>query len=54
LKSGVIPIVLGSSKTLPMVCTEFYDVLEQMVNIVAIDSKFDFEKTKRSCPQLLI
>ncbi|CAH0336838.1 Formimidoylglutamase [Flavobacterium sp. CECT 9288] len=44
LKSGVIPIVLGGSQDITYGLYRAYDVLEQMVNIVSIDSKFDFGK----------
>ncbi|WP_158729618.1 MULTISPECIES: formimidoylglutamase [unclassified Flavobacterium] len=44
LKTGVIPVVLGGSQDITYGMYRAYDVLEQMVNIVAIDSRFDFGK----------
>jgi arginase family enzyme len=44
LKLGIIPILLGGSQDITYGLYRAYDVLEQMVNIVAIDSKFDFGK----------
>ncbi|ODS77465.1 MAG: arginase [Chryseobacterium sp. SCN 40-13] len=44
IKNGVIPIVIGGSQDLTYAIYRAYDQLEQMVNVVAIDSKFDFEK----------
>jgi arginase family enzyme len=37
-----IPIVIGGSQDLTYGIYRAYDELEQMVNLVAIDSKFDF------------
>lgn len=44
LKKKIIPIVIGGSQDLTYPLYRAYDVLEQMVNLVAIDSKFDFGK----------
>ncbi|OCB74508.1 formimidoylglutamase [Flavobacterium crassostreae] len=44
LKNKVIPIVIGGSQDLTYALYRAYDALEQMVNLVAIDSKFDFGK----------
>jgi arginase family enzyme len=41
LKNNVIPIVLGGSQDLTYALYRAYDDLEQMVNLVSIDSKFD-------------
>ena len=42
LKKNIIPIVLGGSQDLMYAMYRAYDNLEQMVNIVNVDSKFDF------------
>ena len=44
IKNGIIPIVIGGSQDLTYALYRAYDDLEQMVNLVAIDSKFDFGK----------
>lgn len=44
LKSKVIVFVLGGSQDLTYPLYRAYDQLEQMVNLVSIDSKFDFGK----------
>lgn len=44
IKKKVIPIVIGGSQDLTYSLYRAYDDLEQMVNLVAIDSKFDFGK----------
>jgi len=44
IKNKVIPIVLGGSQDLTYALYRAYDDLEQMVNMVAVDSKFDFGK----------
>lgn len=44
IKDGVIPIVIGGSQDLAYGMYRAYDKLEQMVNLVAIDSRFDFGK----------
>ncbi|RRJ93129.1 arginase [Paenimyroides tangerinum] len=41
LKNKVIPLVLGGSQDLTYAIYRGYDVLEQMVNFVSIDSKID-------------
>lgn len=41
LKKNIVPIVIGGSQDLTYPLYRSYDTLEQMVNIVAIDSKFD-------------
>jgi arginase family enzyme len=44
LKSNIIPIVIGGTQDLTYPLYRAYDDLEQMVNLVSIDSKFDFGK----------
>ena len=44
LKNKIIVFVLGGSQDLTYPLYRAYDHLEQMVNLVAIDSKFDFGK----------
>jgi arginase family enzyme len=44
IKKKIIPIVIGGSQDLTFALYRAYDELEQMVNLVAVDSKFDFGK----------
>jgi arginase family enzyme len=44
IKKKIIPLVLGGSQDLTYALYRAYDDLEQMVNLVTIDSKFDFGK----------
>jgi hypothetical protein len=44
IRKGIIPIVIGGSQDLTYPLYRAYDNLEQMVNLVAIDHKFDFGK----------
>ena len=44
VKNNVIPIVIGGSQDLTYALYRGYDDLEQMVNLVSIDNKFDFGK----------
>ena len=44
LKRNIIPIVIGGSQDLTYPLYRAYDSLEQMVNLVSVDSKFDFGK----------
>jgi hypothetical protein len=44
LKKGIVPIVIGGSQDLIYPLYRAYDDLEQMVNLVSIDSRFDFGK----------
>lgn len=44
IKNKVIPIVIGGSQDLTYAMYRAYDDLEQMVNLVAVDNKFDFGK----------
>ena len=41
LKRGIIPLILGGGQDLTYSNYRAYDTLEQTVNIVAVDSKFD-------------
>jgi hypothetical protein len=42
IKKKIIPIVIGGSQDLTYALYRAYDDLEQMVNMVSIDNKFDF------------
>ena len=42
IKNKVVPIIIGGSQDLTYAMYRAYDLLEQMVNVVLIDSKFDF------------
>lgn len=42
VKKNIIPIIIGGTQDLTYPIYRAYDDLEQMVNLVAIDSKFDF------------
>lgn len=44
IKKNIIPIIIGGSQDLTYAMYRAYDSLEQMVNLVAIDSKFDLGK----------
>lgn len=44
IKKQIVPIVLGGSQDLTYAMYRSYDHLDQMVNLVAIDHKFDFGK----------
>ncbi|HAT80350.1 MAG TPA: arginase [Flavobacterium sp.] len=44
IKKKIIPVVIGGSQDLTYSLYRAYDELEQMVNLVSIDSKFDFGK----------
>ncbi len=44
IKQQIIPIVIGGSQDLTYPLYRAYDDLEQMVNLVSIDNKFDFGK----------
>jgi len=41
IKNGIIPVIIGGSQDLTYPNYRAYDKLEQTVNIVAVDSKFD-------------
>ena len=42
LKNKIVPIIIGGTQDLTYALYRAFDDLEQMVNLVAIDSKFDF------------
>ncbi len=44
VKRNILPVVIGGSQDLTYALYRAYDGLEQMVNLVTIDSKFDFGK----------
>lgn len=44
IKNKIIPIIIGGSQDLTYALYRGYDDLEQMVNLVSIDTKFDFGK----------
>ena len=44
IKKKIIPIVIGGTQDLTYALYRAYDELEQMVNLVSIDNKFDFGK----------
>lgn len=44
IKKGIIPVVIGGTQDLTYPLYRAYDNQEQMVNLVSIDSKFDFGK----------
>jgi len=44
IKKKIIPVVIGGSQDLTYALYRSYDDLEQMVNLVSIDNKFDFGK----------
>jgi arginase family enzyme len=46
IKKKIIPIIIGGSQDLTYAMYRAYDNLEQMVNLVCIDSKFDLGKEK--------
>jgi hypothetical protein len=48
LKNKIIPIVIGGSQDITYPLYRAFDDLEQMVNLVSIDSKFDFGKQEGS------
>lgn len=43
IKKRIIPIIVGGSQDLTYAMYRAYDNLDQMVNLVTVDSKFDFE-----------
>lgn len=42
VKNGKIPVIIGGSQDLTYATYRAFDKLEQMVNLVSVDSKFDF------------
>ncbi len=47
VRKKIIPIIIGGSQDLTYALYRAYDNLDQMVNLVAIDSRFDFGKHDR-------
>ena len=50
IKDKIIPIIIGGSQDITYALYRGYDDLEQMVNLVSIDSKFDFGKEEGTVP----
>jgi arginase family enzyme len=48
IKKKIIPIIIGGSQDLTYALYRAYDDLEQMVNLVSIDNKFDFGKEREA------
>ena len=48
IKKKIVPSVIGGSQDLTYALYRAYDELEQMVNLVSIDNKFDFGKENES------
>ncbi len=48
IKKKVTPIIIGGSQDLTYAMYRAYDNLDQMVNLVAVDSQFDFSKEESS------
>ena len=44
IKKGIIPIVVGGSQDVTYPMYRAYDTLDQMVNVVSVDNRFDFSK----------
>jgi arginase family enzyme len=44
IKAGVIPLVIGGSQDIAYAVYRGYDTLEQMVNYVSVDNRFNFGK----------
>lgn len=44
IKKGIIPIVVGGSQDVTYSMYRAYDTLDQMVNVVSVDNRFDFSK----------
>jgi arginase family enzyme len=47
IKKGIVPVVIGGSQDLTYPMYRAYDNLDQMVNIVSVDNKFDFSKENK-------
>ncbi|MCL9769088.1 formimidoylglutamase [Flavobacterium sp. HXWNR69] len=47
VKKRIIPVIIGGSQDLTYAMYRAYDNLDQMVNIVSVDSQFDFSKENR-------
>ncbi len=48
IKKRIIPIIIGGSQDITYALYRAYDSLEQMVNLVAVDAKFDIGKQENS------
>ena len=48
IRKKIIPVILGGSQDLTYALYRAYDELEQMVNLVAVDRRFDFGKDEES------
>lgn len=48
LRKNIIPVVIGGSQDLTYALYRAYDKMEQMVNLVTIDSRFDFGKEQEA------
>ncbi|WP_339888367.1 formimidoylglutamase [uncultured Flavobacterium sp.] len=48
IKKRIIPIIIGGSQDISYAMYRAYDNLDQMVNLVAVDGKFDFENGQNS------
>lgn len=48
IKKRIIPIIIGGSQDISYAMYRAYDNLDQMVNFVAVDSKFDFDNGQNS------
>lgn len=48
IKKQIIPIIIGGSQDLTYAVYRGYDSLEQMVNLVSVDRKFDFGKQENA------
>ena len=44
IKQNIIPLIIGGSQDLTYAMYRAYDQLEQMVNVVSVDGKFDFAR----------
>ena len=44
IRKGIIPVVIGGTQDLTYPLYRAYDELEQMVNLVSVDNRFDFGK----------
>lgn len=51
IKRKIVPIIIGGSQDLTYALYRAFDDLEQMVNLVSIDSKFDFGKENEPMSQ---
>jgi hypothetical protein len=51
MKQNILPIIIGGSQDLTYALYRAYDGLDQMVNLVSIDSRFDFGKESKDLIQ---